>query len=92
MCGTLDILSDLYEVRLNSGFPFFTTPSLATCVKILRGNDDVGNAQRDDVRKSFEFLNDHVGQDKDSGEKARFNKSLMSWSTSRHETNGFTGL
>ena len=34
---------------------------------ILRRNN-VGNAQRDDVRKSYEFTLNHVGQDKDSGE------------------------
>ena len=67
MCRTLDFLSDVCEVRLSFFRLFsFKTPKLATR-SILRRNN-VGSAQRDDVRKSYEFTLNHVGQDKDSGE------------------------
>ena len=65
MCGIVDILFDSCEVRLS--FLLSKPPSLATRLNSLRRNN-VGNSQRDDVRKSYEFTLNHVGQDKDSGE------------------------
>jgi len=67
VCGALDILSELCEVRFE--YPFLKLPpcSLLNSRWILRRNN-IGNAQRDDVRKSYEFTLNHVGQDKDSGE------------------------
>ena len=72
VCGTLDILSDLCEVRFGVFLSLVlkektSQQTLCTFVEFLRRNN-VGNAQRDDVRKSYEFTLNHVGQDKDSGE------------------------
>ena len=63
VCRALVILSDLCEVRLS----FLVRIPRLNSRWILRRNN-VGNAQRDDVRKSYEFTLNHVGQDKDSGE------------------------
>ena len=74
MCGTLVILSDLCEVRLS--LPFSQLPLL----QLVEFSDGImlENAQRDDVRKSFEFTLNHVGQDKDSGEIGVITSSFSS--------------
>ena len=92
MCRTVDILSELCEVRLS--FLSFEFPSRFLWFELFlefSRRNNVGSAQRDDVRKSYEFTLNHVGQDKESGEIWNDYIQFLQSGEVRHPFRSFSG-
>ena len=67
---TFDKAQDLFKIFLRTSpcVELWTFYCSSLNFRWIIRQNNIGNAQRDDVRKSYEFTLNHVGQDKDSGE------------------------